>query len=185
MDSGATEDFIDRQVCDKHGIQMIKSKNPNKIYLPDGRPCAVGPVTHRTKVLMDISSHRDLATFQVANLQNHVVIRGMPCLREHNPTIDWNNKRITFNSERCTTWSLKSSPIAYAVPEEIALEENLITTFSKIQARNAPTAKSGPTASDQPVRVNKLSEKAIVPNKGSARVARDDVDANERTGIQA
>jgi len=26
-------------------------------------------------------------------------ILGMPWLREHNPRIDWNNKRITFNSK--------------------------------------------------------------------------------------
>jgi len=26
IDSGATEDFIDREVCNKHGIKMIKAK---------------------------------------------------------------------------------------------------------------------------------------------------------------
>jgi len=118
IDSGATEDFIDREVCNKHGIKMIKAKNPKEIYLVEGEPSAIGPVTHMTKVPMDISSHRELATFQVANLQNHEVILGMPWLREHNPTIDWNDKRITFNSEQCTTWCLKSSPVAYAVPKE-------------------------------------------------------------------
>jgi len=127
IDSGVTEDFIDQEVCNKHRIKMIKAKNPREIYLADGKPSAMGPVTHMTKVPLDISSHRELATFQVANLQNHELLLGMPWLREHNPTIDWNDKRITFNSERYTTWCLKSSPIAYAVPEEQALEENLIT----------------------------------------------------------
>jgi len=28
IDSGATEDFIDPEVCNKHGIKMIKAKNP-------------------------------------------------------------------------------------------------------------------------------------------------------------
>jgi len=151
IDSGATEDFIDREVCNKHGIKMIKAKNPRQIYLADGKPSAMCPITHMTKVPMDISSHRELATFQVANLQNDEVILGMPWLREHNPTIDSNDKKITFNSEQCTTWCLNSSPVAYAVPEEKALEENLITRFSKVQA------KKGPTASDQSVRVKKLS----------------------------
>jgi len=68
IDSGATEDFIDREVSNKHGIKMIKAKNPGEIYLADGKPSAMGPVTHMTKVPMDISSHRELATFQVANL---------------------------------------------------------------------------------------------------------------------
>jgi len=121
IDSGATEDFIDGEVCNKHGIKMIKAKNPREIYLADRKPSAMGLVTHMTKVPMDIISHRELATFQVANLQNHEVMLGMKWLREHNPTMDWKDKRITFNSERCTTWCLKSSPVGYAVPEDKAL----------------------------------------------------------------
>jgi len=179
IDSGATEDSIDREVCNKHRIKMIKAKNTWEIYLADGKPSAMGPVTHMTKVPMDISSHRELATFQVANLQNYEVIRGMPWLREHNPTINWNDKKIRFNSERCTTWCLKGSPVAYAVPEQEALEENLITRFSKVQA------KKGPTASDQSVRVKKLSNEARVPKKRSARAAGHDLYANEGTDVPA
>jgi len=179
IDSGATEDFIDREVCNKHGIKMIKAKNPREIYLADGKPSAMGPVTYMTKVPMDISSHRELATFQVANLQNHEVIRGMPWLKEHNPTIDWNDKRITSNSEGCTTWCLKGSPVAYAIPEEKALEANLITRFSKVQA------KKGPTASDQSVRVKKLSTGARVPKRGSTRAAGHDQYVNEGTDVPA
>ena len=92
IDSGGTEDFIDREVCNKHGIKMIRAKNPREIYLADGKPSAMGRIIYMTKVPMDISSHRELATFQVANLQNHEVILGMPWLREHNPTIDWKDK---------------------------------------------------------------------------------------------
>ena len=41
VDSGATEDFIDSEVCKKHGIKMIKAKNPREIYLADGKPSAM------------------------------------------------------------------------------------------------------------------------------------------------
>ena len=143
IDSGATEDFIDQDVCNKHGIKMIKAKNRREIYLADGKPSAMGPVTHMTKVPMDISSHRELATFQVANLQNHEVILGMPWLRIHNPTIDWNDEKITFNDERCTTWCLNSSHVAYAIPGVKALEENLITRFSEIPAREQAVIGTG------------------------------------------
>ena len=80
IDSGATEDFIDREVCNKHAITMIKAKNPMEIYFADGKPSARGLVTHMRKVPMDIRSHRELETFQVAHLQNHEVILGMPWL---------------------------------------------------------------------------------------------------------
>ena len=33
IDWGATEDFIDGEVSNKHGIKMIKAKNPREIYL--------------------------------------------------------------------------------------------------------------------------------------------------------
>jgi len=145
----------------------------------------MSPVTHMTKVPMDISSHRELATLQVANLQNHEVILGVPWLREHNPTLDWNGKRITFNSERCTTWCLKGSPVAYAVPEDNALEENLITRFSKVQAKEGPTTKNGPTANDHRVRVKQLSAETRVPMKRTATAAGHDLYANEATRVPA
>jgi len=109
----------------------------------------------------------------------------MPRLREHNPTIDWNDTWITFNSERCTTWCLKSSRVAYGVPEDNALEENLITRFSKVQAKKGPTTKNGPTANAQSVRVKKLSAEARVPMKGTAKVVGCDLYANEGTDVPA
>ena len=33
INSGATEDFIDQEVCNKHRIKMIKMTNPREIYL--------------------------------------------------------------------------------------------------------------------------------------------------------
>ena len=127
-----------------------------------------------TEVPINISSHRELATFRVANLQHHEVILGMPWLRDHNPTIDWREKKIKFNSEPCTTLCLNSPPVAYAVPEAEALEENLITRFSKVQAKD-----------DQSVKVKKLSAETRVPTKGSAKAAGHDLNAKEETEIPA
>ena len=98
----------------------------------------------------------------------------MPWLRKHNLTIDWNDKKITFNDERCTTWCLNSSHVAYVIPEEKALEENLITRFSEIQAKK-----------DQGVTVKKLYPTARVPTKGSVKAAGHDLYAHEGTEIPA
>ena len=174
IDSGATENFIDQEVCCKHGIKTIKAKNSREIYLPDGKPSAVGPVTHMTKVPMDISSHRELATFQVANLQNHEVILGMPWLRKHHLTIDWIKNKITFNDEPCTTWYLNSSHVEYAIPEEKALEGNLITRFLEMPANE-----------DQRVKVKKLFPMARVPTKGYDKAAGNHLYANKGTEIPA
>ena len=50
---------------------MIKAKKLREIDFADEKPSAMGPVTHMTKVPIDINSHREVATFQVVNLQNH------------------------------------------------------------------------------------------------------------------
>ena len=78
VDLGATEYIIDSEVRKKQGIKTTKTKNPRKIYLADRKPSAMGPVTHMTEVPMDISNHRELATFQVGNLQHDEVILRMP-----------------------------------------------------------------------------------------------------------
>ena len=110
IDSGATEDFIDKGFCSKYNIRTTQAKTTREVYLADGQPSAMGPITHTAKVPMDIGSHRELPTFQVAKLPNHEVILGMPWLKQHSPRIDWGQGKITFESERCTTWCLKESP---------------------------------------------------------------------------
>jgi len=135
IDSGATEDFIDKGFCSKYNIRATQAKTIREVYLADGPPSAMGPITHIAKVPIDIGSHREMATFQVAKLSNHEVILGMPWLKQHNPRIDWGEGKITFESERCTTWCLKESPTVYAIPENEAREENLKVEFGAIQSK--------------------------------------------------
>ena len=136
IDSGATEDFIEKRICDKHWINTKVAEKPREIYLADGNLSEMGPITQITEVPMEIGGHRELATLQVANLQNHEIILGMPWLKGHNPKIDWEGQNITFDSERCTTWCLDKSAAVYTVPEAKAQEQNLVTRFSKIQTED-------------------------------------------------
>ena len=39
IDSGATEDFIDKGICDKHQITTKMAERPGEIYLADGNLC--------------------------------------------------------------------------------------------------------------------------------------------------
>jgi len=174
IDSGATEDFIDKGFCSKYNIRTKQAKTIREVYLADGRPSAMGPITHTAKVPMDIGSHRELAIFQVAKLPNHEVILGMPWLKQHSPRIDWGQGKITFESERCTTWCLKESPTVYAIPEDKAREENLKVEFGVAQSKK-----------DQRVKVKKLDPQARIPTRGSAQAAGHDLYANESKTIPA
>ena len=49
IDSGATEDFIDKRICDKHEITTKVAERPREIYLADGNLSEMGPITHISK----------------------------------------------------------------------------------------------------------------------------------------
>ena len=173
IDSGATEDFIDKGICQKHQIGMIATENPREIYLADRNPSDMGPVTHIAKVPMTIGNHQELATLQVPNLQNHEVILGMPCLKGHNPKIAWGKNKITFDSERCTTWCLDKKSSVYGIPEARAREENLITRMSEIHSE------------EQRLQIKIIYPEARVPTRGSQGAAGHDLYAQEAKNIPA
>ena len=72
------------------------------------------------------------------------------------------------------TFCLNSLLVVYAEPEAEALEENLITRLTEVQAKE-----------DHSVKVKKLSAQARVPSKGSAKAAGHDLYASEGTEIPA
>ena len=93
IDSGATEDFIDKEVCQKHQISTLATENPREIYLAVGNLSDMGPVSHIAKVPMTIGNHQELATLQVANLENHDISKS-----SHFPPIP---------HEACEGWGAK------------------------------------------------------------------------------
>jgi len=172
IDSAATEDFIDKGFCSKYNIRTTQAKTTREVYLADGQPSAMGPITHITTVPMDIGSHRELAIFQLAKLPNHEVILGMPWLKQHSPRIDWGQGKITFESARCTTWCLKESPTVCAIPEDEAREKNLKVEFGATQSKK-----------DQRIQVRLLDPQAKLPTRESAKAAGHDLYANEERTI--
>jgi len=166
--SGATEDCIDQEFCNIYQIRTTKAKNLREIYLADGEPSSMGPVTHIATFPMDIGAHREITTFEVAKLQNHQAILGMPWLKNHNPRMDWGQGKITFDSEKCTTMCLNESPTVYTIPEAKALEENLTSRFSTIQ-----------TKKEKCILIKKMHENAKIPMKGTKEAAGHDLYAIE------
>jgi len=123
---------------------------------------------------MDIGAHKEITTFQVAKLQNHKGILGMPWLKNHNPRIDWGQGKITVDSEKCTTWCLNESSTVYAIPEVEALEENLVNRISTMQAKK-----------DKRILVKERYKDAKIPMKGTKGAAGHDLYANEDKIIPA
>jgi len=172
--SGATKYFIDKGFCSKYNIRTTQARTTREVYLADGQPSAMGPITHTAKVPMDIGSHSELATFQVAKLPNHEVILGMPWLKQHSPRIDWGQGKITFESKWCKTWCLKESPTVYSIPEDEAREENLKVEFGATQIKK-----------HKRIQVRLLDPQAKLPTRGSAKAAGHNLYANEERIIPA
>ena len=114
-----------------------------------GKSRSAWPITHTATVSIDIGTHREIVTFQVAKLKKHEAILGMPWLRKHNPRTDWTNDTITFDSDRCTSTCLDLPPKVDAVPEEQAIKENSRTrlmnteiTYS-VQKEGKPDPQQG------------------------------------------
>ena len=186
IDLGATDNFIDRDFCITNQLPLEKMKKPRGIFVVDGKSSSAGPITYTTTVPMDIGTHREIVTFQVANLKKHEAILGMPWLRKHSPRIDWTNDTITFDSDRCTSTCLDALPKVDAVPEEQAIKENLRTrlmnteTTYPVQKEGKPVPQPGrkvqwdlrstsaPRAirhsEPEEVQVTRLTERAKIPN---------------------
>ena len=165
VDSGATEDFIYQQFCVQHQFPVRRLNQPRDIFVIDGKSSSVRPITHEAIIAMDIGNHREQIRFQVANLKKHEAILGMPWLKRHNPTINWDKEQISFNSEGCTEVCLKESPVVKAIPEEEAIRENLKTKILDVHLDK--------------IQVRKIKPDEKIPSKGSERAAGRDLHANE------
>ena len=115
IDCGATENFIDRKYVRQQGLPCAKKLTPRKVLAVDGRELDGGPVTHDAMVTMVINDHREDIKLHCITIGNAPIILGLPWLRKHNPSIDWKEGRIVFNSEKCGKNCLPTSPYATTV----------------------------------------------------------------------
>jgi len=61
IDTGATEDLIDREVCNEHRIKMIKAKYPREIYLTERKTKRYGPCYPYNKMSQTVTKQGRLS----------------------------------------------------------------------------------------------------------------------------
>ena len=67
----------------------------------DNSSSAAVPVTHETIPLqLHLGSHIETIKFLVTSIPRDVIL-GMPWLKRHNPSIDWNKGQLSFSSTYC------------------------------------------------------------------------------------
>ena len=67
-----------RPVTKSNNSRTTQAKSTREVYLWDGQPSAIEPITQTAQVPMDSGSRRELATFQVAKVPKYQGILGMP-----------------------------------------------------------------------------------------------------------
>ena len=123
VDSGVSENFINKAYAEASGIPRQQKTMPKRVLTVDGREVTGGPVTHDTQIHLTINHHEEDIRLHCITIGNTLIILGLPWLKLHDPVIGWKNHTVKFHSDHCTDRCLPSSLKANTVPEEKATEQ--------------------------------------------------------------
>jgi len=123
VDSGASENFIDKAYAEASRIPMQQKTTPRRVLTVDRSQVTGGPVTHDGQIHLTINRHEEDIRLHCITIMNAPIILGLPWLKLHDPVIGWKNHTVKFHSDHCAEKCLPSSPRANTVPEEKATEQ--------------------------------------------------------------
>uniref|UniRef100_A0A803SM11 ribonuclease H n=1 Tax=Anolis carolinensis TaxID=28377 RepID=A0A803SM11_ANOCA len=136
IDSGATNNFIDREYADSLGLQYHNFKNARVVQAIDGRPLKTGPVSQWTEpTRMWIREHMEEISFFVTEVPHFPVILGIPWLTLHDPNISWTNRELQFASKYCQNHCLVAK-VCHATDAEPILD--FWDVFNEKEAEKLP-----------------------------------------------
>lgn len=137
IDSGATSNFMDINYALQNKLEIVRLDTPIPLTVVDGSSLSSGSITHHTNLtaLIFATSHQESLTFHLLSITSYDIILGAPWLQQHNPSIDWTLRQLSFKSEYCKQHCLPlraASPAtlketAETVPLDISLVD--VTTF--------------------------------------------------------
>ena len=94
LDSGATGNFMDWIFMKKTGIPLKKKKQSYNLA-SFGEDKKISRVTKETWPLeVNTQGHREKMCFDVTKLESYDLILNYSWLKQHNPNIDWLEKKV-------------------------------------------------------------------------------------------
>ena len=101
IDSGATNNFMNPRFKEERQVSTIPLPFTVPVAGLDGEVLS-GGVSEETILLpMSVYGHPELIKFNVLETGDYDIVLGIPWLRKHNPSIDWQSGQITFNRCKC------------------------------------------------------------------------------------
>ena len=101
VDSGATANFINSSVVEREKLEKTELNFPKELKVVDGRDIKSGYVTHAIRTNLRNFQHAEDISLLVADIGRFDIILGMPWLKKHNPSIDWEKKTVDYISYKC------------------------------------------------------------------------------------
>ena len=87
VDSGASENFIDRAYAEASGIQIQQKAVPRRVLTMDGSEVTGRPVTHDAQIHLTINHHEEDIQLHCFTIGNTPIILELPSLKLHDPVI--------------------------------------------------------------------------------------------------
>ena len=94
IDSGATENFLDKTTWERIGISSHETIKPIIIYNIDGTENSQGKITHYCWLRIFYAGRQKRQCFYITSLGKESIILGYPFLYVFNPTINWQQGRL-------------------------------------------------------------------------------------------
>jgi hypothetical protein len=99
LDNGSEGDLIDYSHARRLQLPILKLNNPIPLYLGNGKLYKV--LTEATLADLRIGDHREQIFCYLTDVPRYQLVLGDTWLQEHNPTVDWKARSITFNAPEC------------------------------------------------------------------------------------
>jgi hypothetical protein len=102
IDSGATGNFVNQEFVKKYNLVTSPLSEELSLNVVDGRPIASGKISKKVVSKLFIKNcHLENVSFFISAIGPFSVILGLPWLEKHDPSIQWEKRDLTFDSEHC------------------------------------------------------------------------------------
>jgi len=97
LDSGATDNFIDRDFVRMKGINTWSISRPILVYNVDGFSNEAGQISEVVDVVLRYKTHSERMLLAVSSLGRQSMILGYTWLKDHNLEINWQTGEVQMN----------------------------------------------------------------------------------------
>jgi hypothetical protein len=142
LDCGSQGSCINERISKTYLNSHTLKASPTGMIMADGSSSAAGPITHYDPIRLRIGGNEEPYGLDIAPL-SHEIILGAPWLRRHNPTVDFREGRLTFQSEYCRYYCkhFEKTETLHRQPKPVT-STNMTTTKNGGERKARPQAKT-------------------------------------------